>query len=671
MTIKDIWRFAKRYVKNNNKKTILIVLGWALISSYIVGVVGQVLYHLLHNEIVVTYNIFYCIYYGLIDCIWTIILTLVLTYITFFVLCGITAVERDERGVVRAETGEHGTNHPMTVKEAAAIFKIDSIKNTKKNILGILEDGRVVSYDPYIPLNQKNDHKLVCAASGRGKSRGSVIPDIYQTIRRGESYVVIDSSGEIHDYTINVAKEFNYKIRVLNIRDCILGDGFELMQLFENDIGNPVTVAQKMTQIIVSNTITEVDFWSSVAEDTLVTGLVYIYEESKAGLCKRNMVEVYNLFAGNSIQDLIRIFEKLPPKHLAKMSSLSFVNAPKNIQEPARFGVANMLRTLLDQDMQNMFSHDEISLTAPGLEKCGYYLEVPDQDRSRSWIASMFIGGLILSLVEGVCLHKKGSNKKLDVPVNLILDEFTNTIRIPDWKEKMSTLRKYAVNVTMITQNIPGMVDIWKDQTAYSVMDACDIKLFMGTNDRQFTAAFFSDESGDETVVTEMEGIEQGAVVKKFTNSYNERKSLQKRAVYTPGEIKTLEDGKVIIFFGNKNPFMCNRFDISMHPMYKIYEEHKGENQLEDYIPRYLKKKVQYGQNPTLLEPDTAIKPFIEKPMDGTVAQGISKKTSGKSEDAYVVQDSQEKKVSGKTGFLSEEDADELFEADKNDIKKF
>ena len=68
------------------------------------------------------------------------------------------------------------------------------ISKTTGTILGV-KDGKIISLPTTSRLNK---HTAIYGASGTGKSRCFVRPQILQCVARGESVVITDPKGEIY-----------------------------------------------------------------------------------------------------------------------------------------------------------------------------------------------------------------------------------------------------------------------------------------------------------------------------------------------------------------------------------------------------------------------------------------------------------------------------------------
>lgn len=74
--------------------------------------------------------------------------------------------------------------------------------------------------------------------------------------------------------------------------------------------------------------------------------------------------------------------------------------------------------------------------------------------------------------------------RSLPYYVRMILDEFYNIGTIPNFPNKMSTVRSYKISVSIIVQNLSQITDMFGKEKMETIVGQCDSTLFLGANDR-------------------------------------------------------------------------------------------------------------------------------------------------------------------------------------------
>ena len=467
----------------------------------------------------------------------------------------------DDEGYMRSSAGTSGTAGLMSEREMSKVLKLAAVKDTKNEILG-MKRGQCISYEPKSKINMLNKNTAICATSGSGKTRGQVIPRIFQIIRRGESFIATDPKGEVFAETAALAEKYGYTVRILNCKDSNVSDGCDFFSIFNYEIGDTIETIQKLTKIIVLNTATKTDFWSEMAEKLLQICMIRVIdgEELANG---RTLRSLYDLMMMQTDQ-MIRTLKEIGPNHPAYIMIEDFEGATATIKDSARSGATTLLRVLMSEAVTKMVTHDDIDFGLPGKQKCAYYVCTSDQDSSKNWIAALFYGCLFLALVEGTA--DRSDNRTLDVPVNMIFDEFPNIAKIPEFQKKLATIRSRNISATIIFQNIPQMQHTFPDDWL-SILEACDMNIFIATNEVEVTGKYYSNLSGEATVENPSETIKKGVYMPKIVNEYSERSGTTKRMTLTPDEIRRLNQKKEIIFMKSQRPLICDKYDKSLHPM--------------------------------------------------------------------------------------------------------
>lgn len=167
----------------------------------------------------------------------------------------------------------------------------------------------------------------------------------------------------------------------------------------------------------------------------------------------------------------------------------------------------------------------------------------------------------------------KGS-EALPNHVRFLMDEFPNIGEVPEFLEKLSTIRKYEISVTVICQTITQLKGMYPDN--YEVIDAnCATTIFLGGT-----------ENSNNEYISKKMGT---ATVKSSSNSVDNKKvsqSLQtdQRELMKPEELGRMPKSKQIVIMDAEQPIYDDKFDYPNHKNYKYTNDYASDIGLRDAV---------------------------------------------------------------------------------------
>jgi len=157
--------------------------------------------------------------------------------------------------------------------------------------------------------------------------------------------------------------------------------------------------------------------------------------------------------------------------------------------------------------------------------------------------------------------HKHGG--RLPVHVHCVMDEFAN-VALPDEFDKLlSTMRSREVSVSIILQNIAQLKALFEKQWE-SIIGNCDEFLYLGGNE-QSTHKYVSELLGKSTIDTNTYGKSTGR-----SGNYSTNYQLSGRELYTPDEIRLLDNRYALLFLRGERAIQDEKYDILKHPNLKL-----------------------------------------------------------------------------------------------------
>lgn len=147
-----------------------------------------------------------------------------------------SAKEIDDRGMITSNAGTYGTAEWMSEAEAKQVYEVGPVENVTGTILGqFTQEGEEVIALPFEPTGNRN--LILIGPPGSGKSFGYVRTAVFQSIVRGESVVVTDPKGEIHNDMRKLLEANGYKVKVFNLINLDLSNAWDCVQ----EIYDPIT----------------------------------------------------------------------------------------------------------------------------------------------------------------------------------------------------------------------------------------------------------------------------------------------------------------------------------------------------------------------------------------------------------------------------------------------
>lgn len=202
--------------------------------------------------------------------------------------------EVDDRGVATSMAGTYGTARWMNETEAKKVYKVGPVENVTGTILGqFTQDGDEVIALPFEPTGNRN--LILIGPPGSGKSFGYVRTAVFQSIVRGESVVVTDPKGEIHNDMRKLLESRGYKVKVFNLINLDLSNAWDCVQEIYDPITGNIDDQRVITfcKTVIANTGGGANskgdpFWESSEENLFRVAVSYC-----AYIREKSLIEIY------------------------------------------------------------------------------------------------------------------------------------------------------------------------------------------------------------------------------------------------------------------------------------------------------------------------------------------------------------------------------------------
>lgn len=428
-----------------------------------------------------------------------------------------------------------------------------------ENMNKILTQNVRIGFDAHKHL--RNLNVLVIGGSGAGKTRFYVKPNIMQT---NCSMVILDPKGENCSSTGHLLEQKGYKVRVLDLIDMSRSHCYNPFVYLrdDNDVQRLVTNLFKSTT--PKGAQSSEPFWDTAAQMLLLALIFYLKYEAPEN--EQNFAMVMDMLRAGDVDEednmpsaLDNLFfdlRKTDPDHIALKYYDSYHSGAAKTLKSIQITLAARLEKFNLESMASLTITDELELSKMGEEKTALFAIIPDNDTSFNFIVSMLYNQLFQQLFE-VADKKYGGS--LPIPVQFLMDEFSNVSLPDDFDKILSVMRSRGVSVSIILQNLAQLKALFEKQWE-SIVGNNDEFIFLGGNEKE-THKYVSELLGKATIDTTSYGRIFGR-----NGNYSKNEQITGRELLTPDEVRMLDNRYALLFIRGERPVMDLKYDIKSHP---------------------------------------------------------------------------------------------------------
>ena len=468
------------------------------------------------------------------------------------------------------------------------------------NIILTKTERLMMSNRPPDPKNARNKNVLVVGGSGSGKTRFWLKPNLLQC---HSSYVVTDPKGSIVVECGNALLKNGYKLKILNtinFKKSMHYNPFSYVHS-EKDI-------LKLVTTLMTNTKGEGSggdpFWEK-SERLLLTALIaYLHYEAPAE--EQNFATLLEML--NTMQVLEDDEEYQNPvdllfEELAKKKPNSFAGRQYKLYKLAAGKTAKSILISCGarlapfdiQELRDLTMYDELQLDTLGDKKTALFLIMSDTDSTFNFLISMVYTQLFNLLCDKADDVYGG---KLPIHVRCLIDECANIGQIPNLEKLVATIRSREISACLVLQARSQLKAIYKDN-ADTIVGNMDSQIFLGGSEPT-TLKDLSEMLGKETIDAFNTSDTRG-------NSPSCGTTFQKMGheLLSRDELAVLDGGKCILQLRGVRPFLSDKYDLTLHPNYKLTSDYDPKNtfDIEKYLNR--KEKIHPGDEFIVVDADS------------------------------------------------------------------
>jgi type IV secretion system protein VirD4 len=408
-----------------------------------------------------------------------------------------------------AGDGQFGTSRWQDKKEMDKTCKVWYTDNTIKKGGIIFGMEKSTPTKEKVWLNDDDLHTLIVGATRSGKSRKIILPSIWEIAKTGESMILGDPKGELYINCKDFLEKEGYKVIALNLRDPLKGNQWNILDMVNKavDAGNIPKATEYAWSIAhtISNqtpSTSSEPIWKNGEQSTLAA-LILLSALDSQFTFQRHMTTAYYLLAeyGQPLEDesipLLDYIKQLPVKHPAKAAFATASIAPYKTRASFFTTALSDLKLFSDPTLADMTSKQDHDLESIGIDKTAVFLVIPDEDKTRHGLATLYIDQVYQSMV--ALANKRGG--RIPRRVNMIIDEFGNLPPIPDFDSKLTVAGGRGIRFCIAVQDVTQIKKLY-DKNAQTIIGNCHNWLYLKTADIE-TAKLISEKTGKYTVETE------------------------------------------------------------------------------------------------------------------------------------------------------------------------
>ena len=414
---------------------------------------------------------------------------------------------------------------------------------------------------------RRNNNVMVIGGSGTGKSRFFVKPNVLQA---NCSYIITDPSGELLESEGTFLVNEGYELRVFNLVEMEHSNCYNPFHYIRNQEGVLIMINALIKNTTPKGASSSDPFWEK-AETALLQAICF-FLVSECNKEDQNFSNVMKLLrcakavegqedVDSTLDIMFKDLAEREPEHIAVQSYAVFKSAGGGkTAQSILISCQTRLQTFNLDAIKNLTSVDNIDLGSVGDKKVALFCITPSADTTFNYLVALLYTQLFETLYHHAETECPG--KRLKSHVRFLLDEFANVGTIPDFAQKLATMRKYEISCSIIIQALSQIKAMYKDDWEV-LMGNCDSQLFLGGADAT-TLEYISKQLGKETIRSINNSKSYGKQG-SYSLSYNK----SGRELMTPDELRVMDNENCILFIRGLHPFFSKKFPLEKHVNYK------------------------------------------------------------------------------------------------------
>ena len=442
---------------------------------------------------------------------------------------------------------------PQIVEEPLPQGIVVGCKGSNKNTVAMVDTGDV--------------HALMIGVAGVGKTAFWLYPCIEYACASGMSFLSTDTKGDIMRNYGTIAKEYGYKVSVIDLRNPTRSNGNNLLHLVNKYMDlykeHPDELAYKAKAEkyakIISKTIIlsgmdaasfgQNAYFYDAAEGILTATILLVAEFCEPDT--RHIVSVFKI-----IQELLapaagkkgknkfhELMELLPNHHKAKWFAGSALNTGEQSMASVMSTALSRLNAFLDSELEQLLCFDtEIDAEVFCSEKSAVFIIMPEENPNTFFMISLILQQMYREIL-AVADENGGKLKNRCV---FFCDEYGTLPKIQDAEMMFSASRSRRLQIVPIIQSFSQLDKNYGKEGAEIIVDNTQLTIFGGFAPNSTSAEVLSKALGSRTVLS--------GSVSRGKNDPSQSLQMIERPLMTPDELKSMPKGQFVVMKTGAHP---------------------------------------------------------------------------------------------------------------------
>ena len=441
---------------------------------------------------------------------------------------------------------------PQIVEEPLPQGIVVGCKGSNKNTVAMVDTGDV--------------HALMIGAAGVGKTAFWLYPCIEYACASGMSFLSTDTKGDVMRNYGTIAKEYGYKVSVIDLRNPTRSNGNNLLHLVNKYMDMykecPEELAfkakaEKYAKIISKTIILsgmdaasfgQNAYFYDAAEGILTATILLVAEFCEPET--RHIVSVFKI-----IQELLApsgtkgknqfhlLMEKLPDDHKAKWFAGSALNTGEQSMASVMSTALSRLNAFLDSELEQLLCFDtEIDAEVFCNEKSAVFIIMPEENPNTFFMISL----ILQQMYREILAVADENGGKLTNRCVFFCDEYGTLPKIQDAEMMFSASRSRRLQIVPIIQSFSQLDKNYGKEGAEIIVDNTQLTIFGGFAPNSTSAEVLSKALGSRTVLS--------GSVSRGKNDPSQSLQMIERPLMTPDELKSMPKGQFVVMKTGAHP---------------------------------------------------------------------------------------------------------------------
>lgn len=359
-----------------------------------------------------------------------------------------------------------------------------------------MEDKMCLADGLVIPAEfDKIGHNLnvaVVGGTGCGKTVSFTESKLAHTYN--SSVVVPLAKKKIKDKYIKLFKERGYKVIDMDFTHPDRGDiGYDPLYYIEEE-ADAIHLARSLIEgtLGVATNGSFDPYWNESATSILAAIILLVMAEAKEFGIKATFADVMKTYRSMRVDyssstvktSLDERFAKLARKYHGNQATELWktINGLSSKTASCILSVTNnAVDKIFSPKVMEMSEKDEhVDFKELGNKKVALFITTSPVNKTLQNYVNLFYSDMIKALFEEAESKEGG---KLEVPINIICDDFACGSRIKDFDQYISIFRAAGISVTLLLQSESQLSDMYGQAEATTIINNCDTYLYMGGMD--------------------------------------------------------------------------------------------------------------------------------------------------------------------------------------------